>query len=122
MATTARPNKTAVYETLSEKMRFIIDCFATYMSQTRIEKAVREKYGEDESVKYKTLGGYKSQYIKSIEKRRKELMDEIPIMNPAARFRMAQELYDMSIEGTPRFNKQGGYDSCSRPEDCRCCC
>lgn len=95
------------YENMSEKTRFILDCYACYWSPARIHKAVIEKFGDAEKLKLQTVSQYKYKYEEVILSRRKELGSEVNIINPTARFEMAQEIYDLSISGVPRFQKDG---------------
>jgi len=90
---------------LSEKTKFIIDSFACYHSPARIYKGINENFGDKETIKVGTILGYKVQYENLILERRKELIIELPIMNPASRFAMAQEIYDMAMDGIARVVK-----------------
>ena len=87
---------------MSEKMRFIIDSYAAFWSPSRILKGIVENFGETEKIKMNTVVGYKMQYEDMILQRRKEIGIELPIINPMSRFAMAQEIYDMAMNGVDR--------------------
>lgn len=91
--------QTRTYEEMTEKMRFIIDSYASYWSPARIVKSIDENFQKSAAIKVATVIGYKMQYEELILARRKEMQIEMPIMNPADRMAMAQEIYDMAMEG-----------------------
>lgn len=95
------------YEQLSKKEKFLVDCFAAYWTPARIAKAILQMFGDAEELKIKTINVYRTTLHDIIVERRQQMQEETPIMNPAARFQMAQELYDMCITGVARVTKGG---------------
>lgn len=93
------------YEEMNPKMQFIIDSFASYHSPARVLKGIEENFNASERIKINTLVSYKVHYEELIIQRRKEIGLELPIINPSSRFAMAQEIYDMAMDGIGRLVK-----------------
>lgn len=95
------------YNRLGDKLKLVIDSFACNLKAVDICALITTKFGEAETIKMTTIYAYKRQYQKIILKRRKELGKDIPIMNPANRYQLLQEVVDIAMEGIERFDKQG---------------
>lgn len=101
------PTKNPDYGRLSDKLKLVIDSFACNLGVTEISRLITTRFGEEETIKISTVQGYKRQYQPLILKRRKELGRDLPIMNPADRFRLLQEVVDLSMEGEERVTRTG---------------
>lgn len=107
------------YEDRPEHIRFSIDCFALGYSPSRVIALLKERYGElDERVLgMSTLVSYRKKYFSEIQKREKELREELPILLPSMRMRYLQQVVDEALLGTIVVNKQGDpvYDEEGKP-------
>jgi hypothetical protein len=97
------------YESKAEHIQFAIDCFACYYSIYKTWKAVLEKFKSDENftISMSTIKDYRTKFLSLIMERRKQLMKEIPILDPTQRWQYAQELYDMATVGVEVYSNTG---------------
>jgi hypothetical protein len=97
------------YDEKPEHIQFLIDCFACYYSSWKVFKALQERYKNDEDcqLSLSTVKTHRQKYLPLIIERRKEISQEIPILDPHQRWLYAQELYEMATEGIEAFTTSG---------------
>lgn len=101
--------KLTPYDSYPEHIKFTIDCSALGYTAGSIVGLMKEKYGEgsDKVLTIQKIIAYQKRFIDDIERRRKELRVEIPIISPVARLHYLQEVVTKGLDGVTKYTKTG---------------